>query len=144
RLLAKPLAIGRVGKKQVKGLDGAGVAEPSRVAAENLRAPLQAERLDIVADQATALRGFLHEQAMHGTARDRLYAERAGAGEEVEHARALRQAVIGMGEHIEHRLAGAVRGRPDPAVARCRQGATAELSPDNAHQSAFSRAARAR
>ena len=62
---------------------------------------------------ARASRLLLDEQAEGGAPRQRLEAERAGAGEQVEHPGALELEVgDAVGEDVEHRLAHAVRGRP--------------------------------
>ncbi len=49
---------------------------------------------------------------------DRLDAERAGAGEEIEHARILDRIVIGVHEDVEHGLAQAIRRGADVARGR--------------------------
>ena len=55
--------------------------------------PRQAEGLDVAADGAPRLRILLDEQAVGRAARQRLDAERAGAGEQVEHAHAVEREV---------------------------------------------------
>ena len=60
---------------------------PRRVAPEDFRAPGKTEGFDIGADPPPALGQFLDEHAEGGAPRHRLQPERAGAGEQVEHAR---------------------------------------------------------
>ena len=62
-------------------------AELGRVAAEDLRDAAEAERLDIFAQQRARLGAVIDEQRKGRAARDRLDAERAGAGEQIEHPR---------------------------------------------------------
>src|SRR6202011_2204421 len=60
-------------------------------------------------------------------------AERAGAGEEVEHARASDRVVVTVSQDVEERFAQAVAGRPDRLRLRRRQRAPAEPAADDAH-----------
>ena len=88
-------------------------SELRRVAAEDAGDAGQPERLDIGADQRACLGAVVDEQREGRAARDRLQPERAGAGKQVEHARARDRIAIGMDQDIEQRLAQAVGGRPD-------------------------------
>ena len=85
-------------------------AEIGRIAAIDFCDAAEAERFDVVAEQRARLRAVVHEQREPRAARRCLDAERAGAGEEIEHARTLNWVVIGMNEDVEHGLAQAVRG----------------------------------
>src|SRR6185312_16882399 len=71
RPAAEPLAIRRVGEKQREGLHSANLAEPCRITPEYLRAPLQPECFDILADQPTPFGGFLHKETEGIAARQR-------------------------------------------------------------------------
>jgi len=51
------------------------------------------------------LRAVVNKQGEAGAARQRLNAERAGPCEQVKHARAGDQVIIGMDQNIEERLA---------------------------------------
>src|SRR5262249_6636011 len=66
-------------------------------------------------------------------ARDRLDAERAGAGEEIEHACAFDRVVIGVHQDVEHGLAQAIRCRADFARGRRSQIAAPQSSADHPH-----------
>ena len=63
-------------------------AEICGVATIHLGDAAEPERLDIVAQQRARFGAVIDEQRECGAARNRLDAERAGAGEQVEHARA--------------------------------------------------------
>ncbi len=90
-------------------------AGPRRVASRrNSRVdPSRAERLDVLADQGARLRALVDEEGVGRPPRQRLEAERSGAGEEIEDARPHRRIVVGMGQDVEDRLAQPVRGRAD-------------------------------
>jgi hypothetical protein len=88
-------------------------AEIGGVAAEHFCGAAKSQRLDIAAEQRARFRAIVDEQGKRSTARNRLDAKRPGAGEEVEHARALNWVVVGVNEDVEQRLAQAVRGRTD-------------------------------
>ena len=91
----------------------AGGAQIGGIAAEDLGDAGQAQRLDVAADERARLGVLLDEQAEGGAARQRLEAERAGAGEQVEHLGALQREVgDAVREDVEHRLAHAVGGGP--------------------------------
>ena len=70
----------------MNGASGPIGAEAGRVAAEDARAAGEAEGFDVAADEAARLDALLHEQREAGAARQRLDAERAGAGEKIEDA----------------------------------------------------------
>ena len=117
---ASSLAIGRIEKHQRERLHRMRRAEIGGVAAIDFRDAAEPQRLDIVAQQRAGLGAVVDEQRERRAARNRLDAERAGAGEQVEHARALDRIVIGMDQDVEQRLAQPVRGRPDVARGRRR------------------------
>src|ERR1700722_16847189 len=108
-------------------------AEIGGIAAVHLCHATEPQRLDIVAQQRPRLGAVIDEQREFSTARDRLDAERAGAGEQVEHARVLNRIVIGVDEDIEQRLAQPVRGRADVARGRRHQIAAPQSPADDAH-----------
>ena len=89
RALGQPLPVGRVEEHEAGLAAIAGGAEIGGVAAEDLGDAGQAEGLDVAADEAARLGVLLDEQAEGGAARQRLQAERAGAGEQVEHLDAV-------------------------------------------------------
>ena len=101
-------------------------AEIGRIAAVDLGHAAKAERLDIVAQQRARFGAVVDEQRELRAARDRLDAERAGAGEQIEHARIFDRIVIGVNEDVEHRLAQPIRGGADVA-----RGGEARLRPFN-------------
>ena len=132
RLFREPLAVGRIEEDQRERLHRMRRAEIGGVAAIDFCHAAEPERLDIVAQQRARLRAIVDEQRERCAARDRLDAERAGAGEQVEHARAFDRIVIGVDEDIEHatRASGprsggcrARRARPDcgPSIVRRRR-----------------------
>ena len=68
---------------------------------------------------AARLGVLLHEQAVGGAARQRLQPERAGAGEQVEHAHAVEREIgDAVRQDVEHRLAHAVGGGARAVVRR--------------------------
>jgi len=71
------------------------------VAPENPGDAAKPERLDIVAQQRARLDTFVNEQRIGRAARDRLDAERAGAGKKIEDARAGDGVAVRMGEDVE-------------------------------------------
>ena len=79
-----------------------------------------------------------------GAARQGLEAERAGAGEEVEHAQAIEVRAEAAREDVEHRLAHAVGGGADRVVLGRDQRLAAELAGDDAHQALGGRGRRGR
>ncbi len=81
RLFAEPLPVGRIAEDEVEGGNRAGAAEIGCVAAEQLADAGQAERFQVGADQAAAFDAVLDEKRIGRAARQRLDAERAGAGE---------------------------------------------------------------
>src|SRR5262249_5376241 len=89
---------------------------------------------DVLAQQCARLGAVVDEQRKGRAARERLEPERAGAGEEIEHARAGDRIVIGVDEDVEQRLAQPVGGRPDGLRLRRGERAAAQPSADDAHQ----------
>src|SRR4029079_12035442 len=122
--------------------DRAGRSKRGRVAAEDARAPGQAESLDVAADRSARRHRFLDEERVGGAAREGLEAEGAGAGEKVEHARALDRVAVGVREDVEDRLAQAIGRRPRVAPRGRGERPAANLTADDAHRaspvSAFS------
>ena len=108
--------------------------EPRRVAAKDARRAAEAERGNVLAQQRARLGALVDEQDESGAARGRLDAERAGAGEKIEHARAGDRIAVGMEENIEQRFAQPVGGRPDRLGLRRGERAAAQASADDAHQ----------
>src|SRR6516165_11813927 len=108
-------------------------AQIGGVAAEDLGDAAKPQRLDIVAQQRACLGAVVDKQRERGAARDGLDAERAGTGKEIEHARALDRIAVGMNEDVEHRLAQAVRGRPDFARGRRGEIASLQSTANHAH-----------
>src|SRR5690606_25362586 len=86
-------------------------AEPRGIAPENARASLQSEHFDITADYGARFRRHLDEDAKARPARQRLKAERASPGKEIEDTRAFDQPGIAMLQNIEQGLAHLVGGR---------------------------------
>ena len=109
-------------------------AELGRVAAEDAGDAAEPERLDILAHQRARLGAVVDEQREGRAARERLEPERAGAGEQVEHARAGDRIAIGVDQDVEQRLAQPVGGRPDGLRFRRGERAPAQPSADDAHQ----------
>ena len=103
------------------------------VAAIHFRHAAEAQRFDIVAQQRAGFRAVVDEQREFRAARDRLDAERAGAGKQIEHARIRDRIVIGVDQDVEQRLAQPVRGGTDVARGRRRQIAALQSSADDAH-----------
>ena len=106
-----------------------------RVAPPDLGDAGQPERLHIAADGGARGGIVLDEQAIARAARQRFEPERAGAGEQVEHARAFevdgRRPVL---QHVEQRLAHPVRGGPcGRALSAPRWPAPLNLPGDDAH-----------
>ena len=103
------------------------------VAAKHFGDAAQTQRLDIVAQQRPGFGPVIDEQREPGPARDRLDAERAGAGEQIEHPRICDRVVIGVDQNIEQRLAQAVRGGPNLARRGRRQVAALQSPAYDAH-----------
>ena len=92
--------------------------------------PARPERLDILAQQRARLRAVIDEQRESRAARQRLDAERAGAGKQIEHARAGDRIAVGVHQDVEQRLAQPVGGRADaPPTSARRAGARAIVPP---------------
>ena len=93
--------------------------EPGRVAAEDAGDAAQAQRRDVLAHQRARLGAVVDEQRECGAARERLDPERAGAGEQVEHARAGDRIAIG----VRRMLNSASRSRSAVGRTACDFGA---------------------
>src|SRR5262249_21820497 len=133
RFLREPLAVGRIEKHKRERLKGVRRAKIGGIAAEHLCDAAKPQRLDIVAQQRARLCAIVDKQRKGSSPRDRLDAERAGAGEEIEHAGALDSVVVGVDEDVEERLAQAVRGRTDRLRRRCGEIAAPQSPADHAH-----------
>src|SRR5262249_51189111 len=101
---------------------------------ERRGSPPQAGGPPALAQGGARLGAVVDEQRKIGAARKRLEPERAGAGEEIEHARAAHRIAIGMDEDIEQRLAQPVSGGPDRLRLRRGERAAAQTSADDTHQ----------
>src|SRR5712691_8668369 len=88
RRFGQAAAVGRIEKGERERLDRMRHAELARIAPENAGDAAQAQRHDILAQQGARLGSVVDEQRKCRAARERLEPERAGAGEEIEHARA--------------------------------------------------------
>ena len=100
-------------------------AASARSASWQSTVAVQAELLEVRVDRAAGVAVELSTKTqLAGAARERLEPERARAGEEVEHVRA-----VDRPDQVERRLADEVRRRPrrvalrrvDPAAPRCRR-----------------------
>src|SRR5262245_29193047 len=134
RRFGQAAAGGRVEKGERERLDRMRRAEIACIAAENAGDAAQAQRRHVLAQQGARLGAVVDEQRKGGAARERLEPERAGAGEEIEHARAGDRIAVGVDEDVEQRLAQPVGGRPDRLRLRRRKRAAAQASADDAHQ----------
>ena len=118
RLFAEALAIGRVEEHQIDRSHGAGRTERCGVAAQQLGDAAGPEGFDVVADEAAGFGADVDEDHARRAARQRFEAERAGAGEQIEHAQAIEARADAAGEDVEHRLAHSIGGRSDRIVLR--------------------------
>src|SRR5947209_4709874 len=109
-------------------------AELGRVAAKNFRNAPGAQRLDVRPDQRPRLGALLDEKRKTCAARERLEPERAGAREQVEHARVRHRIAVTVEEHVEQAFAQPVGGRTDRSGFRAREISAAPSAPDDAHQ----------
>ena len=109
-------------------------SEIGGVATIDLCHPAQAQRLDIVAQQRTRFGAIVDEQRKAGAARHGLDAERPGAGEQVEHARAFDRVVVGVDQDVEHGFAQAVRRRTDLLRGGRSQITALQSSTDDTHR----------
>ena len=75
--------------------------ELGRVATEDARGAAKAECGNILAQQRARFGTVVDEQHKIGAARGRFDAERAGAGEKIEHARAGNRIVEAVNENVE-------------------------------------------
>src|SRR4249920_1051208 len=103
------------------------------IAPENSRDASKAKRLNVVAKQRARLHALVHKQSVSRATGYGFDAERAGAGKEVEHARASYRVGIGMGEDIEQRLTQPVGGGPHRVRFRARKRPRAELAANHSH-----------
>src|SRR6056297_1193828 len=138
RRLAQPLAIGRIEKDEVVGRTRV-EAGPARVERQHpRRLPCPAAR-DVLAQEPQCLASALDEAGRGGPARQRLEAERAGPGEEIEHARPRDGIAIAARQHVEERLAHPVGGgaqmRGGIALAEACERAPAMRAADDPHAS---------
>src|SRR5713101_7716555 len=94
RFLREPLAVGRIEKHEPEWLIRMHRTESRRIAAENARDAAKAQRLHVLSDQRARFGPIIDEESKGRATRHRLQAERAGAGEKVEHAGAGDRVVI--------------------------------------------------
>src|SRR4029077_7462257 len=84
--------------------------------------------------QASRLGPLIDEKAKARASRERFEPNRAGAREEVEHARAGDRIAMAMRENIEDRLAQAVGCRPDRPARRGGDDAAAKAAGEDPHR----------
>src|SRR3990170_6977984 len=102
RAFSQFFAVRRVAEDEIERLERAQRAELGCIAPPDLGDAGQAQRLHIAADGCARLGALLDEDTEAGAARQRLEAERAGAGEEIEHAGAFELEMGGaVLQHIE-------------------------------------------
>ena len=100
----------------------------SDVAADDARAG-QPQPVEVALDRAHRVGVVLDEDGARRAARERLDPERAGAGEEIEHARAVDRA-----DEVEDVLADAVGRRPRVEAARRDELVPLPAAGDHAHR----------
>ena len=122
--------VGRVDERDVVRLGRESGDEGQRVALEDAGPVAQAKRGDVGAQGMQAGGAELDEVGAVGATRDRLKAERAGAGEEVEHARGGQ---VGA-EGVEQCGANVFRRRADAEVVGRREVAAGVLPGDDPHR----------
>src|SRR5712671_646119 len=118
--------------------------EPRRIAAKDTADTAKPERSNIFAQQRARLGRIVDKQRKGRAARERFEAERAGAGKEIEHARAGDRVAIGMDKNVEQGLAQLVGSRADRVRARRGERAPAQAATDDAHQPLLRRKRRRR
>src|SRR5262249_52162761 len=111
--LRQLLPVRRIEKSEHERLERMRASKLARVAPKDTGRAAQTERGDIGANERARLGRLIDEQRKGGTARERLDAERAGAGKQIEHAGAGDGIAVGVEENVEQRLAQPVGGRPD-------------------------------
>src|SRR6266568_1295814 len=134
RRFAKSLAVRRVGEHERERRQRMRATELGRVAPKDPGHAAEAQRLDIAANERAGFRAIVDEQREACAARERLEPERAGAGEEVEHARVRHRVAMSMDQDVEQALAQPVGGRADRGGFRARQVPPAQSAADDAHQ----------
>src|SRR5712692_9889856 len=134
RLAERRLEDGDVGERRIAEHEvvrsGRGLLdEREHVGGDDLRALAESDRRDVLPKGVEGRRRSLDERDARRAARERLDAERAGAGEEVESAR------VGddRPEDPEERLADPVGRRPRPSPAWRVERAALGASRDDAH-----------
>ena len=80
------------------------------------------------------IRRLLDEQHGPCAPRQRLKAERPGAGEQVEHARVFYRIIEAMRQDVEYRLAQPVARRPDRLAFGAGEGCAAQPTADDPHR----------
>jgi len=94
----------------------------------------KSQALDVARDGCDGRRIAVHEQARGRAAGESLQAERAGAGEKVDHPQAREtRRPGGVFENIEQRLAHAIAGRPRQVSLWRHKGAATKLPGDDPH-----------
>ena len=97
--------------------------------------PRQPQPVEVALDRADRVGIALDEDGARGAPRERLDPERAGAGEEIEHARVLERP-----HEVEDVLAHAVGRRPRVEAARRAQLVTLAAAGDDPHERSLERA----
>src|ERR1700687_1831532 len=131
------LPIRRIEKGEIERRQRVERPELRRIAAPDLARAREIESLHIVADEGARLRRIVDEEAIARAPRQRLEAERAGAGKEIDHARVLQgKAVrqIPVFQDVEHRRADLVRGRPKPRIGGRLERPALETSGNDPHR----------
>ncbi len=118
----------------MEGLDIAVTAQRRGIASEDAGAAMQAQGLDVFPQQAAAFDTVFDEQRRAATTRQRLHANSAGTGEEIEDTRAVQHIRMGVAQDIEQAFARPVDGRPDRVALGCGQNTATKLTADDPHR----------
>jgi hypothetical protein len=139
RTHGQPLSIGWIQENKVEwpvGICGH-LSKRSCIATPDFGDACRMRCLDIAPDQSAALEMVINEHHEVRSARQRLEAHRAGATEDVEHARLVQRRGLADAEavleDVEQRLARAVARRPDRSVGRRVECRAAMPAGDDAH-----------
>ena len=122
--------IGRIGEGEVNPV-GVGVQEAGCVGSNHCRLIGDTERDQVGGDGSAGGGVRVHKCRMRGAARQGLDAERARAGEQVQHGGATGQAQAE--EHVEDGFASTVRRRPNPVARRRFEATPAQHPAHDAH-----------
>ncbi len=133
-LFAQTLAIGRIGKEKIEGLQIADAAEIGRRRASACACG-HAGRARRYSPRAGRGPRRCFRRIGHGGSRGGSFqANGAGTGKDVHHPRAIDGFGIGMAQYIEQALARAVRCRANVVRLRHRKRPTAKLTADDPHR----------